>query len=447
MEDSILDVLGLQIVDYFINFENYQPYNTRDKNIQDKGKVYLVNKSNNSISVIKIIKQNTINTTETKVSSDHIISDIKSQFSNHNFKFLTIIINNEGKNEVQKSLNSKVIIGSPSKIISEIAKVFPNISKIIKTDFVGEQQENQEYEDDDSISPREKKWKKINFQNRHFLKDAEDKSSNSRIIATWLFFAVPIVTYFIFYFLSSSNDALSNISDGNILILFFGGSYHNLVIGGNQYWRWITYPFVQFNSIALIFSLWMFYRVGRYIEGFYGIWKAVVIWIGAIVLAAIMQTSVDLYNIMYGFNIVSLISIGAMIPIIWNYKLFKSKITGKLGITLLFFFLYWILLDQQVITLLYWMIAFASGWIVGAVVSYQNRKLTLFYSFSPISIGLIILFFILVYFLSPYKNYDSNNYTEQTLKVYQTLGLASSSYVNWVNSHFFGPINSILHTI
>lgn len=443
MEENTLDLLGLQLVDYFINFQNYQPFNVTEKFREHaKGKVYLVNKENNKYQIIKLIKQEIFNASEAKVAHDHVIEHIKDELklSGDNFKILVLVLNNDGHNENQQSPTVDIIIATPAMMVKELNKIYPTINKIITTEFVDEEQSFAQNEDGEEVevSAREQKWKKVNFQNRRFLKDALLKSTNPHLTVTWLFFALPIFAYFIFTIISSSSNILSSVQSINIINLFFGASTRNLVYGANQYWRWLTYPFVQFNSITLLFSIWMFYRVGRYIEGFYGLWKAVIIWVGGIILVGMIQTTVDQVDILNGFTIVVLITLGAMIPIIWNYKLFKTPIMAKFGFSFIWFFLFWTFFDGQVVTLLYWMIALAAGWLMGAVVSYHNRKLTLFYAFSPVAIGLLVLFTILVYFLNPYYNYDNQNYTIGTLELYKQFNLCSDSFINWVSQHYFG---------
>lgn len=443
MEENILDVLGLQLVDYFINFESYQPFNIPAKLRDDaKGKVYLVNKTSKKYQVIEIIKQHIANSNEVKVKDDIILDALKKEFTltDNHFKVLVVVLNDEGQNEFRHSPAMDIIIATPNNVIKELAKTFPAISKTINPTIVKEYQAAKDDDETEDESPRAKKWKKVNFQNRRFLKDAVLKTTNAHLVVTWLFFALPLVCYIIFTILMNTNAGVFNgsISDA-VVHLVFGASNRNLVYGANQYWRWITYPFVQFDALSLLLSLWMFYRVGRYIEGFYGSWKAVMIWLGAIFLTGIMQTTVDHINMLNGFMIVSLISIGAMFPIIYNYKLFKSKIMSKIVVTFILLILFWMIFyGFNPVVLLYWMIGIGSGWLLGSLVSYHNRQLTLFYAFTPIAIGLLALFTILVAFLNPYQPYDNGDLTFNTLKIYQSFHLVSEGYIDRVMSHYFG---------
>lgn len=445
MEENILDVLGLQLVDYFINFQEYKPFNVPEKfRDEARGKVYLVNKESTKYQVIKIIKQETFDANELKAKDDQVVELLKKDLAlkDHDFKMLLLALNNDQQNEFRQSPTLDIIVATPKNMVSEVAKIFPSIAKAINTKEMPEAQDEEKQDDEDSeeLTARQKNWKKINFQNRRFLKDALLKSTNPHLVITWLFFALPIVAYVIFTILMNSNPTIfkggMNIS---LVNLIFGGSYRNLVFGANQYWRWLTYPLVQFDAVSLVFSLWMFYRVGRYIEGFYGLWKSLIIWISAIFLTGMMQTTVDHIYIMNGFEVLSLISIGAMIPIIWNYRLFKSKVMGKIVFTFVLFLLFWMLFGgMQAITLLYWMIAIGAGWLMGAVVSYHNRKLTIFYAFSPVAIGLLVLFTVLVAVLNPYYHYDDQNLTLDTLNAYQQLNIVGQGFINWVMSHYFG---------
>lgn len=443
-ENNILDVLGLQLVDYFINFENYQPFNVPEKFREEaKGKVYLVNKKSKSkYQVIKIIKQSIYDANEIKSKDDQVIDVLKKDLSlsDANFKMLIILLNTDGQNEFRQSPVVDMIIATPNKVVFELEKIFPAVTKAIKTDVLEEYQDEDKQDDEASeLSAREKKWKKINFQNRRFLKDALLKSTNPHLVVTWLFFALPIVSYLIFTIIVRSNpQAFQDGINTNLANLIFGASYRNLIFGANQYWRWLTYPLVQFDQVALIFSLWMFYRVGRYIEGFYGLWKSLIIWVSAIILTGVVQTTVDHVQIMNGFEILTLISIGAMIPIIWNYRLFKSQVMGKLVFTFILLLLFWMFTGMRVITLLYWMIAIGSGWLIGAAVSYHNRKLTVFYAFSPVAIGLLVLFAVLVAFLNPYYHYDNQGLTLKTLQVYKNFNIINQNFINWVMQSYFG---------
>lgn len=443
MEENILDVLGLQLVDYFINFENYQPFNIPAKFRDDaKGKVYLVNKTSEKYQIIEIIKQHIANSNEVKVKDDIILDTLKKEFvlADNHFKVLVVVLNDEQQNEFRHSPAMDIIIATPNNVIKELAKPFPAITKTVNQTVVEEYQATKTDDEAEDESPRAKKWKKVNFQNRRFLKDAILKSTNSHLVVTWLFFTLPIVCYIIFTILMNTHSSSFNsgLSSG-VVHLVFGASTRNLVFGANQYWRWLTYPFVDFDVLSVLLALWMFYRVGRYIEGFYGTWKAIIIWIGAIFLTGVLQTTVDHINILNGFMILSLISIGAMFPIIYNYKLFKSKIMSKLIVTFIWLILFWMLLyNLNPVVLLDWMIAIGSGWLLGSLVSYHNRQLTVFYAFTPIAIGLLILFAILVAFLNPYQPYDSGSLTHDTLDIYRSAHLLSEKYFNWVGNHYFG---------
>lgn len=444
MEENILDVLGLQLVDYFINFQNYQPFNVPEKFREEaKGKVYLVNKESKKYQIIKIIKQNVYDANEIKNKDDKIIEILKKEQSliDSDFKLLILVLNNDQQNEFRHSPTVDIIVATPNKVIAELSKIFPSITKVIKDDsLAGYQDQEKQYEESEELSVREQNWKKINFQNRHFLKDALLKSTNPHLIITWLFFALPIVSYVIFsIIINSSPNNFKGSLNLNLLNLVFGASNRNLVFAANQYWRWLTYPLVQFNSLSLVFSLWMFYRVGRYVEGFYGLWKSLIIWISAILLTGIVQTTVDHVKIMNGFEILSLISIGAMIPIIWNYRLFKSQVMNKLIVTFILLLFFWMFFTaMEPVTLLHWMIALGSGWLIGAVVSYHNRKLTVFYAFSPVAIGLLLLFAVLVAFLNPYYHYDNQNLTLQTLEIYKNFNIINQDFINWVMNNYFG---------
>ncbi|MDQ7982592.1 MAG: rhomboid family intramembrane serine protease [Spiroplasma sp.] len=445
MEENILDVLGLQLVDYFINFEEYQPFNIPAK-LRDeaKGKVYLVNKKSTKYQVIEIIKQNIANSNEVKVKDDAIFVALKKEFAFHDasFKVLVIVLNDEGQNEYRQSPTMDIIVATPNNVIKELAKNFPAITKAINAKVIEEYQAEKDDEDLETETPRAKNWKKVNFQNRRFLKDAILKSTNAHLVVTWLFFAIPVVCYILFTILMNTNaGAFQGGISQAVINLVFGASNRNLVFGANQYWRWITYPFVEFDSLSLILSLWMFYRIGRYIEGFYGSWKAVIIWLGAIVLTGVLQTTVDHINVLNGFMIISLISIGAMFPIIYNYKLFKTKIMSKVVSTFVLLMLFWMLFyGFNPVMLLYWMIAIGSGWLLGSLVSYHNRQLTVFYAFTPVAIGLLALFAVLVAFLNPYHHYDNNSLTYNTLLIYKQFNLIGQDFLSWVMSHYFGVV-------
>lgn len=444
MEENILDVLGLQLVDYFINFQEYHPFNVPENLREEaRGKVYLVNKNSTNYQVIKIIKQEVYDANEIKAKDDQVIEILKKEldFKETEVRMLILVLNNDHQNESRQSPTVDIIVATPDSMVEELAKLFPSVTKAIRMEKTEERDEEKQDDDEaEELTDRQKNWKKINFQNRRFLKDALLKSTNPHLVITWLVFALPIVAYVIFSILINSNPTIFqgglNI---NLIELVFGASQRNLIFGANQYWRWLTYPLVQFDALSLVFSLWMFYRVGRYVEGFYGLWKSLIIWVSAVLLTGIMQSTVDHVNIMNGFEILSLISIGAMIPIIWNYRLFKSKVMGKMIFTFILMFLFWMLLGgMQAVTLLYWMIGIGAGWLVGAVVSYHNRKLTVFYAFSPVAIGLLVLFAVLVAVLNPYYHFDNQSLTRDTLGIYRQFNIVSDSFVNWVMSHYFG---------
>lgn len=448
MNDNILDILGLQLVDYFISHQDYRPFNvSKDLKLHVKGEVYLTNKNSNTYHVIKIIKENDFNPHHLK-NKDEVYEKLQQQLTDEGVKdirYLMVILNDDNQNENRMSPAVDIIIATSDKIVEELAKFYPSITKFIKVDLPqleNETENNENTNENNTGGTLSSNWKKINFQNRRYLSETLKKCSNANLAITWFLFIIPIITFVVFM-------AIVNISKDDWLVLnydlqhlLFGANYHNLIFGAHQYWRWLIYPFVSndINSsvpINLIFSLWMFYRVGRFVEGFYGWWKAIFIWIGAMILTGILQSVVDNIHIMSGFWVFPLISLGAMLPFIWNYKLFKTPIMGRFLVTIILMLIFWFALDSQIVTLLYWMIAFVTGWLFASLIGYHNRKITVFYAFSPIAIGSLVLFAGLVWGLNNYYPVDDNNFTLQVLIQYKQLGLISQSTINNIMLNYF----------
>lgn len=448
MNDNILDILGLQLVDYFISRQDYRPFNVpKNLKLHVKGEVYLTNKNSNNYHIIKIIKENNFNPHHLK-SKDEVYEKLHQQLVDDGVKdirYLMVILNDDNQNENRMSPAVDIIIATSDKIVEELAKFYPSITKFIKVDLPKLEDEaeiNENTTEDATNGTLSNNWKKVNFQNRRYLSETLKKCSNPNLAVTWFFFIIPIITFVVFM-------AIINISkDGWLSLnydlqhLLFGASYHNLIFGAHQYWRWLVYPFAgdDVNSSApinLIFSLWMFYRVGRFVEGFYGWWKAIFIWIGAMILTGILQSVIDNINIMSGFWVFPLISLGAMIPFIWNYKLFKTPIMNRFLVTIVLMLVFWFAFDSQIITLLYWMIAFVTGWLFASLIGYHNRKITVFYAFSPIAIGSLVLLAGLVWGLNNYYPVDDKNFTLQVLSQYQQLGLISQNTINNIMLNYF----------
>ncbi|WP_342276039.1 hypothetical protein [Spiroplasma endosymbiont of Nebria brevicollis] len=454
MDEKILDILGLQLVDYFITQQGYLPFNVpKELKPYIKGEVYLTNKESNTYHIIKIIKENNFNAQHLKIKDD-VYEVLHKQLEKDGIKeirFLMIILNDDNENENRASPAVDVIIATPDKIVDEIAKFYPSIVKSVKVDLTeisnNENDSNNDEDSDDSKdtdgngSNLSEKWKKVNFQNRRYLSDTLKKCSNANLVVTWFLFIIPIITYFAFLIIiyQTKDGWLSN--NFNLQELIFGANYHNLIFGAHEYWRWLIYPFVGNDNgsvpINLIFSLLMFYRVGRFVEGFYGWWKAIIIWFGAMIVTGILQSVVDQYNIMSGFWVFVWISLGAMLPFIWNYKLFKTPIMSRFAITVVLMLFFWFWFDQQVVTLLYWMMAFALGWLFASIVGYHNRKMTVFYAFSPVALGAVFLLVALLYLLNNYYAVDYNNYTLTVLEQYKSYGLISQSTINSFMNNFF----------
>lgn len=453
MDDNILDILGLQLVDYFISHQEYRPFNIpKELKNHVKGEVYLTNKDSTNYHIIKIIKENNFNAYHLK-NKDEVYEELRKNLEKDGVKevsFLMIILNDDNKNENRMSPAIDIIIATPDKIIGEIAKFYPSVTKLIKVDLPESSNDGNDDEisnmntEESNSSNLSEKWKKVNFQNRRYLSETLKKCTNSNLVVTWFVFIIPIITYFVFsIIINFSKNPWLGI-DFNLQQLIFGASYHNLIFGAYEYWRWVTYPFAGNGDnagamlpINLIFSLWMFYRVGRFIEGFYGWWKAVIIWFGAMVMTGIVQSVIDQYNIMSGFWVFVWISLGAMVPFIWNYKLFKTPIMNRFVVTIVLMVALWWSFDQQVVTVLYWMIAFTLGWLFASIVGYHNHKITLFYAFSPVALGAVVLFAALMYLLSEYYPIDCNNYTYKTLEYYKAACLISEETISNIMHNFF----------
>lgn len=447
MDDNILDTLGLQLVDYFISNQNYRPFNVpKDLKLHIKGEVYLTNKNSNNYHIIKIIKENNFNPHHLK-NKDEVYEILHKQLTNegvNNIRYLIVILNDDNQNENRMSPAIDIIIATSDKIIKELAKFYPNITKFIKIDLpllAIETENNEETNENNNGRTLSNNWKKVNFQNRRYLSETLKKCSNANLAITWFIFIIPIITFFAFSVIISFSENNWLSLNYNLQRLLFGANYHNLIFGAHQYWRWLIYPFVSNDinnaPINLIFSLWMFYRVGRFIEGFYGWWKAIIIWVGAMILTGILQSVVDNINIMSGFWVFPLISLGAMLPFIWNYKLFKTPIMSRFSITIILMLSFWFLFDSQLVTLLYWMIAFATGWLFASLIGYHNRKITVYYVFSPIALGALVLFAGLVWGLNNYYPVDDSNFTWQVLEKYHYLGLISQNTINNIMFNYF----------
>ncbi|WP_425382627.1 hypothetical protein [Spiroplasma endosymbiont of Melieria omissa] len=449
MDDNILDILGLQLVDYFISHQDYRPFNVPKKlKLNVKGEVYLTNKDSNTYHIIKIIKENNFNPHHLK-NKDEVYEILHKQLADEGVKdilYLMVILNDDNQNENRMSPAVDVIIATSDKIVQELSKFYPSITKFIKVDLPQletETENNEETNEDNSTETLSDNWKKVNFQNRRYLSETLKKCTNANLAVTWFLFIIPIITLVVFLVIInlSQDDWLA--LDYKQQHLLFGANYHNLIFGAYQYWRWLIYPFAGNDinpsaPINLIFSLWMFYRVGRFVEGFYGWWKAIFIWIGAMILTGILQSVVDNINIMSGFWVFPVISLGAMLPFIWNYKLFKTPIMSRFFTTILLMLIFWFITDQQVVTLLYWMIAFVTGWLFASLIGYHNRKITVvYYAFSPIAIGSLVLFAGLLWGLNNYYPVNDNNYTLEVLKQYQKLGLISQSTINSIMLNYF----------
>ncbi|KMQ92455.1 n-acetylmuramic acid 6-phosphate etherase [Lasius niger] len=139
---------------------DYQPFNVPEKFREEaKGKVYLVNKKSKKYQVIKVIKQNIYDANEIKTKDDQVIDILKKDLviSETNFKMLILLLNTDGQNEFRQSPVVDMIIATPNKVVHELKKIFPSITKVIKTDTL-EKYHDEEKQDEESteLSARQK---------------------------------------------------------------------------------------------------------------------------------------------------------------------------------------------------------------------------------------------------------------------------------------------------
>src|SRR5436190_8700135 len=106
MDENILDILGLQLVDYFISNQEYRPFNVpKELKVHIKGEVYLTNKNSNTYHIIKIIKENNFNAHHLK-SKDEVYEQLRKNLEKDGIKqvrFLMIILNDDNENENRMS--------------------------------------------------------------------------------------------------------------------------------------------------------------------------------------------------------------------------------------------------------------------------------------------------------------------------------------------------------
>ena len=113
-------------------------------------------------------------------------------------------------------------------------------------------------------------------------------------------------------FIISSIVAVVFNGNLNYALLFLGGEYTPLVLGG-EVWRMVTSAFLHANIVHLLLNMYAFLMVGVFIEKFYGRRKLLVIYIVTAIFGSLATIIVDVVQFWGtgGVGVINSLSVGA----------------------------------------------------------------------------------------------------------------------------------------
>ena len=257
MEEIILksdDLLIMNLVNYFISYEDYNPMIIHGLNDE----IWLENQEN-EYKIIRIVSHHIHNSEQfnfDKFKTDRIIKQVKKKTLSLKVKILSIYTDLEDEKLLTKD---DVCITKEEDISSsKLSKIFPDIEEKTK-----HKEQGLEY--------FMKVTDNINQNNEKKGKLLEKIFSYKKPIVTYIIMAICFLVYLLTYI-------LGNGPYDNYTLLLLGANNSTLVKSGEIY-RLLTCMFLHIGIIHLVCNMYSLYIIGREVESLFGKVKYILIYL------------------------------------------------------------------------------------------------------------------------------------------------------------------------
>lgn len=293
------DIVVMNLLNYFITEENYNPmiiHGIRDE-------IWLEN-LDNDYKIVRIVSHHIHNKEQLdfdKFKLSRIISQVKKKTLSFKVKVLNIYTDIED----DKILSDNDVFISEEKDINnpKLTNIFPNI--VEKT----ERQEN-------GIEYFIKVTDSINKKNEKRSKTVEKIFSYKKPIITYAIIVMCVVLFAMMYL-------FGNGSEDSLTLINFGANIDILTKSG-QYYRLFTSIFLHIGIIHLFCNMYSLYTIGKEIEGVFGKWKYLVIYVLSGVCGSIL-------SLVFSENTISAGASGAIFGLLGSILYFGYHYRTYLG--------------------------------------------------------------------------------------------------------------------
>lgn len=293
------DVLVMNLINYFITEENYNPMIIHGIS----GEIWLEN-LNKDYKIIRIVSHHIHNKEQLdfdKFKLGKIVKQVKKKTFSFKINVLNIYTDIENRDILSKNdvyLEDEEDIGNP-KLIS----AFPNIVNKTKHDEKG-------------LEYFVKMSNNINAKTEERGKIAEKIFSYKKPIVTYFLIAICIIMFICMYI-------FGNGSFDKFTLLYFGANLDSLVKDGQVY-RLVTCIFLHIGIWHLFCNMYSLYIIGKEIENLYGKIKYLIIFLGSGICGSLL-------SIAFTHNTISAGASGAIFGLLGSILYFGYYYRAYLG--------------------------------------------------------------------------------------------------------------------
>lgn len=295
------DILVMKLLHYFITEEGYNPIILRGVN----NEIWLENMD----APYKIVRINT-GYIHNKEQYDFDMFKTKKIMSRVKMKTLSLSLNtlslflDLGEDVELVSNNNidciKVVQEDDIKDSKLIIDAYPDIKEKLKFNEKG-------------VELFAKITSDINRKNLKDAKEAEDVFAVRTPYVTYVLIAINVIVFMLMYIFGNGSEDIATL-------VKFGALSKGLVLYG-QYYRLFTSAFLHIGFLHLVCNMYALYVLGKDIEGYFGKWKFIFIYIvSAIVGSFISIIFMDEYVVSAGASGAIFGLMGSLLYFGYNYR-------------------------------------------------------------------------------------------------------------------------------
>lgn len=297
------DILAMNLVNYFITEENYNPVVIHGINDE----IWLENMES-EYKIIRIITKYIHNNEQLGYDNFKLKMMVKKlKLKTFSFKMNVLniytslgdTVNLQDEKGISSILVNKISDINKNKII----EVFPNI--VEKTNHK-----------EKGIDLFVKMTENLNKTNMEKEKKANKIFSKKLPLMTYIIMSICILAFALMHI-------VGNGSTDNVTLLLFGANLNVLTTSG-QYYRLLTSMFLHIGIMHLLLNMYSLYIIGPQIESFFGKWKFLIIYL-------ISGISGSILSIAFNHNVISAGASGAIFGLFGSMLYFGYYYRAYLG--------------------------------------------------------------------------------------------------------------------